>query len=59
MNPCGPLGKIKNLLVHGIVNSDTRLVLVNAIYFKGKWNKQFKEEGTRDARFHITRVTVS
>uniref|UniRef100_H3CTL3 Leukocyte elastase inhibitor n=1 Tax=Tetraodon nigroviridis TaxID=99883 RepID=H3CTL3_TETNG len=48
-------GKIKDLLVQGIVSSDTRLVLVNAIYFKGKWNKQFKEEATRDAQFNVTK----
>lgn len=53
-----PLDKIKDLLVKGIVTSDTRLVLVNAIYFKGKWNKQFKEQDTKDAPFYITKVTV-
>ncbi|NXU43262.1 SPB8 protein, partial [Drymodes brunneopygia] len=30
-------GKIQNLLAEGILNSLTRLVLVNAIYFKGNW----------------------
>uniref|UniRef100_A0A674PDK4 Serpin B6 n=1 Tax=Takifugu rubripes TaxID=31033 RepID=A0A674PDK4_TAKRU len=37
-------GKIKDLLAKGIVTGDTRLVLVNAIYFKGNWDKQFKEK---------------
>uniref|UniRef100_A0A674MXU2 Serpin B6 n=1 Tax=Takifugu rubripes TaxID=31033 RepID=A0A674MXU2_TAKRU len=41
-------GKIKDLLAKGIVTGDTRLVLVNAIYFKGNWDKQFKEKATRD-----------
>uniref|UniRef100_A0A674NDM3 Serpin B6 n=1 Tax=Takifugu rubripes TaxID=31033 RepID=A0A674NDM3_TAKRU len=39
-------GKIKDLLAKGIVTGDTRLVLVNAIYFKGNWNKQFKEKNS-------------
>uniref|UniRef100_A0A674NF21 Serpin B6 n=1 Tax=Takifugu rubripes TaxID=31033 RepID=A0A674NF21_TAKRU len=51
-------GKIKDLLAKGIVTGDTRLVLVNAIYFKGNWDKQFKEKATRDATFHISKVTV-
>uniref|UniRef100_A0A674PNU2 Serpin B6 n=1 Tax=Takifugu rubripes TaxID=31033 RepID=A0A674PNU2_TAKRU len=50
--------KIKDLLAKGIVTGDTRLVLVNAIYFKGNWDKQFKEKATRDATFHISKVTV-
>ena len=29
----------------------TRLVLINAIYFKGQWNKQFNENLTKDADF--------
>ncbi|XP_041670582.1 leukocyte elastase inhibitor-like isoform X2 [Cheilinus undulatus] len=48
-------GKIKDLLVQGVVNSMTRLVLVNAIYFKGNWNKKFKESQTRVAPFRINR----
>uniref|UniRef100_A0A674PBG8 Serpin B6 n=1 Tax=Takifugu rubripes TaxID=31033 RepID=A0A674PBG8_TAKRU len=39
-------GKIKDLLAKGIVTGDTRLVLVNAIYFKGNWDKQFKEKNS-------------
>ena len=51
-------GKIKDLLNQGVVDSMTRLVLVNAIYFKGNWNKQFKEDATRDAQFKLTKVTL-
>ena len=35
-------GKIADLLQPGVVNEATRLVLVNAIYFKGQWTRQFK-----------------
>uniref|UniRef100_H2UBY9 Leukocyte elastase inhibitor n=1 Tax=Takifugu rubripes TaxID=31033 RepID=H2UBY9_TAKRU len=48
-------GKIKDLLGSDDVTGDTRLVLVNAIYFKGNWNEQFKENATRDATFHISK----
>ncbi|KAF0028288.1 hypothetical protein F2P81_019375 [Scophthalmus maximus] len=48
-------GKIKNVLAQGVVNNMTRLVLVNAIYFKGNWNKQFEESATRDAQFRLNK----
>ncbi|NXI89231.1 ILEU inhibitor, partial [Rhipidura dahli] len=48
-------GKIQNLLAEGILNSLTRLVLVNAIYFKGNWEKQFKKESTTERPFHINK----
>jgi serpin B len=46
-------GKIKNLISEGVLNSMTRLVLTNAIYFKGNWAKQFKENMTKDAPFTL------
>uniref|UniRef100_A0A3P9BLJ0 Serpin domain-containing protein n=1 Tax=Maylandia zebra TaxID=106582 RepID=A0A3P9BLJ0_9CICH len=42
--------KIKDLLSQDAVGSLTKLVLVNAIYFKGSWNTQFKEEKTNDTK---------
>ncbi|KAG8009348.1 Leukocyte elastase inhibitor [Nibea albiflora] len=48
-------GKIKDVLAKGVVDSMTRLVLVNAIYFKGNWNKQFLESKTRDAQFKVSK----
>lgn len=43
--------KIPELLKGGDVTSDTILVLVNAIYFKGNWLTPFKEGQTHDAPF--------
>ncbi|XP_008158835.2 plasminogen activator inhibitor 2 isoform X1 [Eptesicus fuscus] len=37
-------GKISNLLPKGSVDSDTRMVLVNAVYFKGKWKTPFEKK---------------
>jgi serpin B len=48
-------GKIKDLIGSGALNALTRLVLVNAIYFKGDWNVQFDPKFTMDAPFWITR----
>ncbi|XP_057646739.1 serpin B9-like [Chionomys nivalis] len=48
-------GKIPELLSGGSVNSMTRLVLVNTLYFKGKWDQQFNKEDTREMTFKINK----
>ncbi|XP_026017194.1 leukocyte elastase inhibitor-like isoform X2 [Astatotilapia calliptera] len=45
--------KIKDLLKPGTVNKDTRLALVNAVYFKGNWKNPFKEANTKEMPFEI------
>ncbi|XP_076731629.1 leukocyte elastase inhibitor isoform X2 [Maylandia zebra] len=45
--------KIKDLLKPGTVNKDTRLALVNAVYFKGNWRNPFKEANTKEMPFEI------
>jgi serpin B len=44
--------KIKDLIGPGIIDPLTRIVLTNAIYFKGDWQSQFKKEQTRQQPFH-------
>ncbi len=46
--------KIKELLKPDVLDPASRLVLTNAIYFKGKWSSQFKKEVTRDELFFAT-----
>jgi len=45
--------KIKELLKPGVLNEMTRMVLTNAIYFKGLWESQFKEERTKPLPFTL------
>ena len=46
--------KITNLLGPGVLNSSTRLVLTNAIYFKGDWQDPFDNEATQKEEFHLS-----
>lgn len=52
-------GKIQDLIPSNALSASTRLVLTNAIYFKGDWASPFKKEGTSPADFHITERTVA
>ncbi|XP_003788509.1 plasminogen activator inhibitor 2 [Otolemur garnettii] len=37
-------GKIENLLPEGSVDAETKMVLVNTVYFKGKWKTPFEKK---------------
>jgi serpin B len=45
--------KIKDLIPAGVLDAMTRLVLTNAIYFKGDWANQFQAEATKDEDFFL------
>jgi serpin B len=45
--------KITQLLKPGLIDSLTRLVLVNAIYFKGNWDSPFDNQQTKPAQFWL------
>ncbi len=45
--------KIRELIPSGVLDADTRLVLVNAVYFKGTWVLQFPKSATRDEPFRL------
>jgi serpin B len=43
--------KILNLVPAGAIDPSTRLVITNAIYFKGTWVRQFDKNNTREEDF--------
>ncbi len=46
--------KIKDLLAKGVLTTDTRLVLTNAIYFKSNWAEPFQKSATKDGPFKLS-----
>ncbi|MCK4946843.1 MAG: serpin family protein [Candidatus Aureabacteria bacterium] len=54
--------KIKELIKPGTIDLLTRLVLCNAIYFKGNWLSQFDKKRTMESDFYVSpdkRIKVS
>jgi serpin B len=47
-------GKIPAMVSAQDFNSLTKLVLANAVYFKGNWKYQFERGNTREGRFHVS-----
>jgi serpin B len=45
--------RIRDLVPAGGVDGETRLVLVNALYFLGDWHQPFAKESTSPAPFHV------
>ncbi|MFT4309660.1 MAG: serpin family protein [Candidatus Woesearchaeota archaeon] len=51
--------RINNIMPSGDINPLTRLIITNAVYFKGKWVIQFDKKDTRDEDFStLTGETV-
>jgi serpin B len=45
--------RIKDLIPQGVIDSITRLVLTNAIYFNAAWMYPFEKESTSDGMFYL------
>jgi serpin B len=45
--------RIPEIIPEGAVDDMTRLVLVNALYFKASWLKPFEKDDTQDGDFHL------
>ncbi|XP_044521741.1 serpin B12 isoform X2 [Gracilinanus agilis] len=52
---CQSQGKIKELFGRDSISDSTVLVLVNAVYFKAKWEKSFDHEKTEDSVFWLNK----
>ncbi len=50
--------KIKDLIPSGTLNPTTRLVLTNAIYFKGDWTIKFDKTKTKKEDFKVNENTI-
>ncbi len=50
--------KIKDLIPKGVLDTTTKLVLTNAIYFKGTWKWEFNPKYTGEVDFKITPTNV-
>jgi serpin B len=46
-------GKIKDIIPSGGIDSLTRLILANAIYFKASWENAFEKDATQDGEFAL------
>jgi serpin B len=52
-------GKIPKVLEPGDITPLVKLVLTNAIYFKGDWVKTFDKENTQEAQFYQSDKSIS
>ncbi|XP_046429079.1 alaserpin-like isoform X1 [Neodiprion fabricii] len=49
--------RIKNLLSADAVDEWTKIIMINAVYFKGNWANKFNTEYTENRPFYITKDT--
>ena len=47
-------GLIKKIITPASITSDTALILINAIYFKGDWQEKFDKSKTKPMKFKVS-----
>ncbi|KAI8420406.1 hypothetical protein MSG28_008904 [Choristoneura fumiferana] len=50
--------KIKDIVGADMITENTRMLLVNAIYFQGTWAKKFTVSETKNSYFHVNETTT-
>ncbi|KAM3928486.1 serpin B5 [Leptodactylus fuscus] len=48
-------GNIENMLTEGLLNENTSMVLLGAMFYKGCWLYKFNESETKECEFHVTK----
>jgi serpin B len=51
-------GKIRELINSSLIDKDTCLILTNAIYFKGEWEKEFEKSATKEETWFGSKTTA-
>jgi len=46
--------KVPEIVPESAIDDQTRLILVNAVYFKGDWKEKFNAHSTRENDFHVS-----
>jgi serpin B len=47
--------KIQDIIPPGVLDDSTRLVLANAVYFKGNWERKFESDLTQETPFFLSK----
>ncbi|MFH0958506.1 MAG: serpin family protein [Pseudomonadota bacterium] len=47
-------GRIKDIITPEAINSNTKMVLTNAICFQGAWEQKFEDDLTEDSKFFVS-----
>lgn len=50
--------RIKNIIAPELIVPDTKLIILNTVYFKGEWEKEFSEMATLPRKFYLLDGTV-
>ncbi|XP_051004176.1 serpin B13-like [Acomys russatus] len=48
---------VKDLFPKGSISNSTKLVVLNTVYFKGLWDKEFKKDNTKEENFWLNKNT--
>ena len=50
--------KVVNMIPEGVLNELTKMMLINAVHFKGSWAEEFDEKMTTEQPFHVSETKI-